>query len=670
MQNSAKKLLVLIFCLLSSFSILAQIPQIDSIVSILKSNPNDSIFNKAALSLLGFSSIHNVEDYKPGLIKTFTEMERKGLQNKNYKDCARASRVLANFYESQLIQDSAIYYFLKSVRNYEKSGDFNELASVYYRVARIYYYKANHKEALRYVNLILAYVEQNSENKQVSMVTTYMLKGILLQNIPDSIKKARKYYLKAIEFGEKNPTPMLGVLYNNYGEYLDMCDANYPEALKYFNKAKSFNPANPDSGTIAYAGFCTAKIYWKLKKYNEALSELQWPTQYWTRIGSVSDLLNAYESLFWVYEDKGDYKNTVIYLKKHMRLKDSVSKLTNSQNMAELETKFQVEKKDKQLLQLKEKAAIEQLEKEKQENKSQMLMIGIGVSLMLGGFALYAYFNKQKANKLLDNEKKLVEQQKEILEIKNKEILDSINYAKRIQNAILPAENLFSEIFKEHFIFYKPKDIVAGDFYWLYQKNGLIYLAVCDCTGHGVPGALVSVVCNNSLERAVNEFNLSKPSDILNKTRKLVKEAFSGNEENMNDGMDMSLICFPAKRGADAFTIQFAAANNPVWYCSGGQMNEIQADKQPIGNYTNEKPFNNTEITVSDGIFYLFTDGYADQFGGPKGKKFKYKQLNELLISLHTKPLNEQHTELRSTFENWKGNLEQVDDVCMIGIKL
>lgn len=670
MLRSFKRTCFVTYCLISSFTLLSQNKTIDSLISILTSNPPDSVFNKVTLKLNKESAKLNAEDYKPGIIKTFTAIDNKALQNKNYKESARANRVLANLYEGLLIQDSAIYYFLRSIRNYEKIGDLTNLATVYYRIARIYYYKGNYKEAINYVNLLLVYGEQNVEEKSDGLVTTYMFKAILLQNTPDSIKKARKYYQKAIELAERKQIATLGILYNNYGEYLDMSDANYQESLKYFDKAKNFNPSHPDSSTIAYASFCIAKIYWKLKKYNEAINELQWPAKFWARVGNVNDLLNAYESFYWFYESKGDYKNTVVYIKKHMQLKDSINKLTNSKTLVELDTKYQVEKKDKQLLLLKEKAAIEQLEKEKQENRSLMLTIGIGVSLLFGGFALYAYLNKQKANKLLDNEKKLVEQQKEILEVKNKEILDSINYAKRIQNAILPAESLFADVFKEYFIFYKPKDIVAGDFYWLYQKHGNIYLAVCDCTGHGVPGALVSVVCNNSLERAVNEFNLSKPSDILNKTRELVKEAFSGNEENVNDGMDMSLICFPSKRNSETITIQIAAANNPVWYCTNNQMNVIEADKQPIGNYTNEKPFNTVEMTIKDGVFYLFSDGYADQFGGPKGKKFKYKALNELLVNSSNLNLEEQKNTLQQTFENWKGSLEQVDDVCIIGIKV
>ncbi|MBN8692361.1 MAG: SpoIIE family protein phosphatase [Bacteroidetes bacterium] len=657
---------MLLFCL----SFTAESKNLDSLINILKSNPKDSIFRIAANDLYISLASFNPEVYKPKLIQVFQNRGEEAQKENKYKTAAQSFQVLALMYEVNLIQDSAIYYHFKSTSNFEKAGDFKNMAQSYYRIARIYFYKGTYMEANRYVNILLNYYLQKGEEYSEGLVSTYMFKAIILQNIPDSLPKASSIYKKAIDIAEKQQLKILGILYNNYGEYLNMAGNPVSESFKYFEKAKEQAEITKDTSIIAYASYCIGNISHKLNKNSDAVKAILPYLSFWNRTGRVNDLLLAYEILHQSYEGMADYKNAVIYMKKQKALNDSLIKLTNSQTLAELDTKYQVEKKDKQLLQLKEKAAIEQLEKEKQENKSMMLMIGIGVSLLLGGFALYAYFNKQKANKLLDNEKKLVEQQKEILEVKNKEILDSINYAKRIQNAILPSDQSFVNTFNESFIYYQPKDIVAGDFYWLYKKENTIYLAVCDCTGHGVPGAMVSVVCSNSLERAVNEFNLSKPSDILNKTRDLVKVAFIGNENNVNDGMDMSLISFEFTNSSEK-EIQFSGANNSVWYTNKDVMEELKADKQPIGNYTAEKPFTNHTVKISkDTCLYLFTDGYADQFGGPKGKKFKYKQLNEVLLSNHNKPLSEQKEILKHTFENWRGDLEQVDDVCVIGIKI
>lgn len=250
---------------------------------------------------------------------------------------------------------------------------------------------------------------------------------------------------------------------------------------------------------------------------------------------------------------------------------------------------------------------------------------------------------------------------------KRKEITDSINYAKRIQEAILPPSTLIENKLPNTFVLYKPKDIVAGDFYWMEEINDCLLIAAADCTGHGVPGAMVSVVCSNALNRAVKEFHLSDTGVILDKVTDLVLETFEKSVSEVKDGMDISLLSINKLNKK----IQWSGANNPLWYFEHEVLNEITADKQPIGKSDHRKPFTTHLVEYkSDTTFYLFTDGYADQFGGPKGKKFKYKQLMELLSKNHKKEPLEQQTILNTAFANWKGDLEQVDDVCIIGIKL
>lgn len=250
---------------------------------------------------------------------------------------------------------------------------------------------------------------------------------------------------------------------------------------------------------------------------------------------------------------------------------------------------------------------------------------------------------------------------------KQKEITDSITYAQRLQHAILPSMEFICKHFPDNFILYKPKDIVAGDFYWAEEINGLIFIAAADSTGHGVPGAMVSVVCSNALNRTVKELGLTETGTILNKTRELVVETFAKNTTDVKDGMDISLLCID-KQNKKAY---WSGANNPLWYIRTGIVKEIKADKQPIGKTDNPKPFTTNKITLQENtIFYLFTDGYADQFGGPKGKKFKYKQFEQLLLSICDKPMQSQLNIIDQKFEDWKGKLEQIDDVCIIGIRL
>ena len=297
----------------------------------------------------------------------------------------------------------------------------------------------------------------------------------------------------------------------------------------------------------------------------------------------------------------------------------------------------------------------------------------------------------------VEKQKTLVEQQKALVEEKNKDILDSIMYAKRLQDAILPPLNLVKQALPESFVLYKPKDIVAGDFYWLevaslpskggfkessLDKNtnlpsippleggeAVVLIAAADCTGHGVPGALVSVVCSNALNRTVKEFRITEPGKILDKVRELVLETFEKSESNVQDGMDISLASLSPSKGG--ITLSWAGANNSLWYIQDGELKEIAPDKQPIGKYYDAKPFTTHALELKKGdIIYLFTDGYADQFGGPKGKKFKYKQMQQLIMDNAQLPMEEQKRVLENKLNKWKGNLEQVDDVLVIGIRV
>lgn len=253
---------------------------------------------------------------------------------------------------------------------------------------------------------------------------------------------------------------------------------------------------------------------------------------------------------------------------------------------------------------------------------------------------------------------------------KNKDILDSITYAKRIQQAILPSDRTIGSMFPECFVLYKPKDIVSGDFYWTAHWGDHYLFAAVDCTGHGVPGAFMSIVGQNLLNQAVNEHGLSKPSLILNALNKGVSRTLGNEgESQIRDGMDIALCSLNKKTGI----LEFAGAFNPLWILRDDKMIEIKGNKFPIGSFVDQaaRNFDNHEIQVRQGdIIYIFTDGYADQFGGPKGKKFKYKNLEKLLIDIRKEPLHRQKDILNTTIENWKGNMEQIDDILIFGVKI
>jgi serine phosphatase RsbU (regulator of sigma subunit) len=257
-----------------------------------------------------------------------------------------------------------------------------------------------------------------------------------------------------------------------------------------------------------------------------------------------------------------------------------------------------------------------------------------------------------------------------LVEEKHREITDSINYAERIQRSFLATKEQLDEKLKEYFVLFQPKDVVSGDFYWAHTlQNGNFALVTADSTGHGVPGAIMSLLNTSSLERAV-ELGISEPAEILNHTRQTIIERLKkdGSAEGGKDGMDCSLISFNKEKSK----FVYAAANNPIWIIRNKELIELTPDKIPVGKHDRDSiSFAQQEVEIQKGdMIYTLTDGFPDQFGGPKGKKFMYKKLKELLISIAHKSVKEQKTELKVILKNWMGNIEQVDDVTIIGIRV
>ena len=350
----------------------------------------------------------------------------------------------------------------------------------------------------------------------------------------------------------------------------------------------------------------------------------------------------------------------------HISMRDSIESEENEREVIRQEYKYIYEKEAladsirgaeaKKVLDAQIEAQTAELKHERTQRFA--LYGGVLVLLLFGGFI----FNRYKKSQA---QKAIIQEQKEIVEEAHQEITDSIAYAKRIQSAILPPSRIVKEYLKESFILYKPKDQVAGDFYWMEHKEDKVLFAAADCTGHGVPGAMVSVICNNGLNRSVREYGITDPGEILDKTREIVIQEFEKSEEEVKDGMDVALCSLEGNK------LQFAGAHNPLWIVRNGEVLETKADKQPIGKYDHISPYTTHSIDMEKGdCLYIFSDGYVDQFGGPKGKKFRAKQLRELLLSIQDKTMEEQKVSIDKAFEDWRGSEEQIDDVCMIGVRV
>ncbi len=602
---------------------------------------------------------------------------------------------IGSVYERQGYVPLALDYFHKALKIQEESGDKNGIANSLTNIAGIYDAQKNRKTAIEYYEKALAIKREANNKRGIS---------ILLNNIAviyreeGEFQKAIDVSLQSLkikeELGDKKG---IGIVCNNLGSiYYSLKDM--PKALAYFDKALKVNEE------INYKeGLCLA--YKNLGSYYMTAGNSEKATAYGLKSLSLSKELGAPHLIklsaglmVSIYKTANKPAQALEMYELHMQMKDSVSNIENRKASLKQQFQYEYDKKvaadsvrsleEKKLTSLKIAAQETQIKQEKTQRIA--LYGGLILVIVFAGFMFNRFKITQKQKNIIELQKTEVEGQKHLIEEKQKEIVDSITYAKRLQEAILPADIFWKENLKESFILYKPKDIVAGDFYWMetisrqslvdsHKSEDLVMFAAADCTGHGVPGALVSVVCSNALNRTVLEFGIKDPGKILDKTRELViatfvrKDSFGEkSDKDVKDGMDISLCCLNKTTNE----LHWAGANNGLWIVKRGDeakavITEIKPDKQPIGKYAEAKPFTTHTIKLNkNDCLYLFTDGMADQFGGEKGKKFKYKQLKAILLQHVNEDMSKQKEKLNVAFENWKGNLEQVDDVCVIGIKI
>jgi len=509
---------------------------------------------------------------------------------------------------------------------------------------------------------------------------------------------------------------------NNIGNIF-VSQNDFEIAIDYYNQSVVIKEEIGDKKGMAMSLNSIGIIYQKLGNYTKAIKYGRRSLELAQEVGAAIEIKESADALYEVYSANGEYRRALEMFELFILKRDSLDSKTNQKEVIRQQFKYDY---DKQSLadslsfaaeQEKAELVMKEQEARLDQEKAQKIGFGIGggFALLLALVAVFAFVNKRKDNRLIQGQKEEVEIQKaeaehqrEIVEEKNREITDSITYAKRIQTAILPPVRLVKKWLPNSFILYKPKDIIAGDFYWLEAIDSNIIFAVADCTGHGVPGAMVSVVCHNAMNRAVREFGLREPGKILDKVNDLVEETFAKSDEQVRDGMDIALVSLTPNENNNGeesssdnypdedslFILHYAGAHNPLWIVrkgditkqrtnfsagtsinydsrSGYSLIEVKADKQPIGSYNEHKPYITHNFKLYKGDrFYVFSDGYSDQFGGERGKKFKQKAFRELLLGMQDNSMDEQRLLFDEAFENWKGSLEQLDDVCVIGVRV
>lgn len=560
------------------------------------------------------------------------------------------------------------------------TGNENQQAACYTNIGRIYSQQENQgnraKEYYRKALIIREkYRDRQLPNAYLNLSTIFCDEK--------SYDSARYYAQKSIAaVADSTDQRILAYGYNTMGT-IYFAEKDYANAVVWFEKSKGLKESLNDRKGLVSSYANIGESYAMMGQYDKGIESLNTALAIANSLRSKFLMREVYYTLSDVYKMKGDYKNAYDMFHLYTVYRDSIFNDEKSSEILELQEKFESSQKQRENELLKANNDI-QAESILQKDRLNYVIIGCLILVLLGAVFLFrAYAQKKKANHEISLQKVQLEQ-------KNKEVFDSISYAKRLQQAILATPEEINKYVPENFLFYKPKDIVAGDFYFFETTGSHIFIAAADCTGHGVPGAMMSIVCSNALTRCVKEFNLSEPGKILDKARELVVETFERSGQDVKDGMDISFLAIDRSTKE----LKWAGANNPLWVVEKSESQKVQKDdntnipsfqlsnysfleikgnKQPIGKTENSKPFTThvvSGLTSQVSCLYLCTDGYADQFGGPKGKKFKYKQLQELLIANGGKSLEEQQRILENAFEEWRGNLEQVDDVCVIGVRI
>ncbi len=622
-------------------------------------------------------------------------------QNKNNKGVADSYQILGNLHSFNS-NDSSLFYLIKSKDLKYKLKDLKGVASLYTSIGTCYDKFGNSELALN--NYIKSLKLFDSLGIQKGIAGAALGIGNVFSTIKD-FKKAIEYYEISIVNYKKINSPYLSWAINNlatvyektnnrqkakdlYEESLKLKlenndfygavfsinniglilhkEGKNQEALNYFFKALKINRGyHLEKETFANSYKNIIESLLSLNKNKEASLFLD-SLEILTNQLNLSNLKLEYVKLKSAYyENINDFKNALFFKDKYITLNDSFLTYDMNKQVSEADAKYKAEKKQKEIELLNKDNIIQQIKIDKQQTQKNWFIVGLTILAILLAYLYKNYIQKQKANVLITSQKKEVENKNHIIEEKQKEIVDSIQYAKRIQTALLANKIFLDKHLLNNFVLFNPKDIVSGDFYWATEHDNKFYLAVCDCTGHGVPGAFVSLLNIGFLSEAIKEKNIEQPHEIFNYVRTRLIDSISN--DGQQDGMDGILLCINKLTNQ----MTYAAANNEPILISNNNIIELQKDKMPVGKGEKTESFTLFTINANKGdTLYLYTDGYADQFGGEKGKKFKYKQLNELLLSISNKPMLYQKDELNAVIENWKGNLEQVDDVLIFGLKL
>lgn len=568
---------------------------------------------------------------------------------------------------------AALDYYHEALRIHEEIEDKQGAAVALNNIAVIQSVLGDYDKALQYQERSLEFKKAAGDKEGTAI--SYINIGHTFYDQGDNFK-ALDYYKRGLEIGlEYDNKRTIAMAYARIGD-IHVAEDVLPKAVTYYEKSLANWEIIQSEVGLSTTLNALAGVLLQQGKVEEARQHAERSFDLSEKLGFPQDISNSAKTLSDIFEVSGNHQKSLYYYRLYTAMREKLVNVDAQKKAYRMAMQYEYEQeslKDSLEYQKKDEISKEALKTKRAEN--YVLYGGVLLLLVIMGLGGRTLRHRKKVNELTRLRQEEAERQKNLIAFEHqklstahKEISDSITYAERIQRAILPSRVQLNELLGDAFVLFRPKNVVSGDFYWLEKIDDGYILAVADCTGHGVPGALVSVVCNNALNRSVREFGLRKPSEILNKAREIVVESLSASNENVKDGMDISLCTVYKKENR----LEFAGAYNPLYIIkTNGELNHIKGDRQPIGQHKESKDFTNHELTYEeeDHIF-LFTDGYPDQFGGNQKGKLKYSRFKDLLKKGISLSPEEQKVALNTFFDEWKGDLEQIDDVCIIGVKL
>ncbi len=623
-----------------------------------KSNPGDSI---AVLKLLNAAQPIAHSDYKKAF-KLTTEAMHIAEATKDKELMGRVQNSMGNLYWFSGDYTHASEYYIDALKNFQKTKNQGQIAECYRNIGWIYLgqkkYELSEEYLLKSLNLN---IKINNRQRTIinydDLANLYLTSGQFekgLKSCEKSIKLARKYH-----YSDAIGTIHVTSAQLNYGlKRLAEAEKEYRAGIAILEKV----PNELYNLCLGYLGL--GKVKKDQDKLTEALPLFEKAITLAKAHNFPPELAEGYLLASKIYSARNNLSKAYNYMELYAQTNDSVNARNNRDYIQEMGAKLEYEQNKLQIKSLEQEQKLSDAKLDRERNFKIFLIIIIFFLFLLGFFIYRSFLRKKKDNELIA--KAYLE-----IEIKNKDISDSIEYALQIQQARLPHVESIRESFPEFFVLYLPRDIVSGDFYWFTEtENGKKIFAVSDCTGHGIPGAFMSMMGIDGLNYAILEKRIESSSQILNHVNKFIIESLKQDLATVKskDGMDTAICIFEK----DLSSVKYAGANRPLWLIRNKELIQYSPDKMSIGgNNYSDYEFNEMTIPLQKGdSVYLFSDGYPDQFGGERNKKFMTKNLKQLLLEITHLSAREQESILQKSLQNWKGSLPQIDDIILVGIKL